>query len=323
MERLKNDIKNKSFQHVYLLYGDEDYLIKYYKTRLKEEIIGDDTMNYSFFQGQVSEVNEVIGTCDTMPFFSERRLVILEESGLFKSGDQMAEYIKALPDYVYIIFMEASIDKRTKLYKAINSTGSAVELKPYTGDMQLRWITGLLARDGKKMTVNDMKYLVSLTGDNMVNINSEIEKLISYVGDREVINGEDVSNIVTRQIGDHIFKMVAAMGERKQTEALSYYYDLLAKREPPYKILALVIRQFNLIVQAKELSEKRFLDKDIASKIGVNPYFVKEYISQGRKFDMDTLLRALNACAQADEDIKTGKMSDKLAVELLIVEFSK
>jgi len=324
MERLKSDIKNQQFQRVYLLYGTEQYLIKYYKKRLKDAIIGDDTMNYSFYQGQGVSAGEIIDIGNTMPFFSERRLIILEDTDIFKAGaEELSDYIKAAPEYLYLIIIESSADKRTKLYKTVNSTGSAVEIKAYTGDEQLRWITGMLSRDSKKMTINDMHYLVSLTGDDMVNISSEIEKLISYSGEREVITKEDIDAIVSRQIGDHIFKMVEAMGRRDQTRALEYYYDLLAKREPPFKILALITRQFNLILQAKELKQNRLLDKDIAAKIGVNPYFVKDYINQGNSFEIRTLIDALEACAQADEDIKTGKMGDKLSVELLIVEFSK
>lgn len=324
MERLKQDLKNQQFQRVYLLYGSEQYLIKYYKKRLKDAIIGDDTMNYTFYQGQSVPASEIIDIGNTMPFFAEKRLIILEDTDIFKSGaEEISDYIKSMPEYLYIIIIEPAADKRTKLFKTVNSVGSAVEIKAYTGDEQLRWINGMLARDSKKMTINDMHYLISLTGDDMVNISSEIEKLISYTGDREIVSRADIDAIVSRQIGDHIFKMVEAMGNRNQTKALEYYYDLLAKREPPFKILALVTRQFNLILQAKELKQKRLLDKDIASKIGVNPYFVKDYINQGNSFEIETLIKALEACARADEDIKTGKMSDKLSVELLIVEFSK
>ena len=324
MERLNQDIKNNNFQKLYLLYGSETYLRRNYMKSLKKAIIGDDDMNYSYFEGDGTDIKAFIELSETMPFFSDKRLIILENTGLVKSGgDELSEYLKQIPDYLYVIMVEAEIDKRTKLYKTFNSKGTAVEMNPLTGEKQAAWITGILSKSGKKMTVNDIGYLVSLTGDDMVNIQSELEKLINYVGDRQIINAGDAEQIVTRQIGDHIFKMVDAMGKRDQSQALGYYYDLLAKREPAFKILALVIRQFNLILQAKELSEKRYTDKDIASKIGVNPYFVKDYIRQGRNFDFDTLYRALEACAQADEDIKFGKMSDKLSVELLIIEFSK
>lgn len=324
MERLNQDIKNKQFQKLYLLYGSESYLRRNYMKSLKKEIIGDDTMNYSYFEGENTDIKAFKELAQTMPFFAERRLIILENTGLIKSGgDELAEFLKDIPEYLHVIMVEAEVDKRTKLFKTFNTKGSAVELNPLTGDKQAAWITGILAKNSKKMTVKDITYLVSLTGDDMVNIQSELEKLINYVGDREIITAQDADQIVTRQIGDHIFKMVDAMGQRDQTKALSYYYDLLAKREPAFKILALVIRQFNLILQAKELYEKRYTEKDIASKIGVNPYFVKDYIRQGKNFEVDTLKKALEACAQADEDIKFGKMSDKLSVELLIIEFSK
>lgn len=323
MERLNQDIKNKQFQRLYLLYGSESYLRRNYMKSLKNGIIGDDTMNYTYFEGKDTDVNAIKEMGETMPFFAEKRLIVIENSGLVKSGgDALAEYLKEIPDYLYIVMAEPEADKRTKLFKTFTSKGTAVEMVPLTGQKQKTWIAGMLSKQGKKMTERDIEHLILVAGDDMVNLQSEVNKLIDYTGDRDVVTASDVDEIVTRQIGDHIFKMVGAMGMRNQTLALKYYNDLLLRREPPFKILAMVARQFNLLLQTKELVSKRYTSKDIAAKIKVNPYFVKEYIEQAGKFDQETLRRALEACVRADEDIKYGRVKDELSVELLVVEFS-
>lgn len=324
MERLKQDLKNNNFRNIYLLYGEEAYLRKYYMKSLRNAIIGDDTMNFTYFEGKDTQVGAIRDLGDTMPFFSERRLIIIENSGLIKSGgDELAEYLKAIPEYLFVIMVESEIDKRTKLYKTLNSEGTCVELKPYTGQMQKVWISGFLKRFNKKMSDQDIEHLVTMTGDDMVNLESELNKLIDYTGDREIITAADADAIVTKQIDDDIFKMTEAMGHRNQPLALKYYYDLLAARTPAVKILVLVTRQFNQLLQVKELKALHYSSKDIASKVGIPPFFMNKYLAQAECFTLDQLQCALEACAQADQDFKTGRIKDVLAVELLIIEFSK
>lgn len=324
MERLKNDIKTSQFQHAYLLYGEEAYLRKYYKNALKAAIIGDDNMNYSYFEGKDTEPRAILDMAQTLPFFAQRRMILVENSGFFKSGcEELENLFLDIPDYLYLVFVEPEADKRTRLFKAVSSKGSCVQMVPFTGDKQKVWVSGLLKRYGKKMSERDIEYLLKLTGDDMVNIESEVEKLVDYTGEREIVTAKDAEIIVTRQIGDNIFKMVGAIGERNQKKALGYYYELLERREAPFKILSLIARQFNILLQVRELKAKRLAPKEIASEVSVPPYYINEYMAQASNFSEEELKAALGACVKADEDIKLGRMSDTLSVELLIVEFSK
>ncbi len=98
MQRLNQDIKTGQLNHIYLLYGEEAYLQKQYRDRLKAAIIGDDTMNYHYYEGKNLSVGEVIDQAETMPFFADKRLIVLENTGLFKSGgEELAEYLKNQP----------------------------------------------------------------------------------------------------------------------------------------------------------------------------------------------------------------------------------
>lgn len=324
MERLNQDIKNNNFSQLYLLCGPEDYLRKFYKNKLKNAIIGDDTMNYSYYEGKGISIPSIIDQAETMPFFAEKRLILVENSGLLKSGgEQLSDYLKNLPEYLYVIISDSEVDKRSGLYKTCKAKGTVVEFEPYKGPKMIAWVKGYLKKYGKVMNDRDIDYLVAMTGEDMTNLSNEIEKLVNFVGDRDVITAKDASIIVYKQIDDNVFKMIKAMGERKQTEALTYYYDLLANREPAFRILSLIVRQFNLLLQAKDLLRIRTPQKTIAEKIGVNSYYVGEYIHQAGLYERERLVEALEACARADEDIKSGKMTDILSVELLIVEFSK
>ena len=96
MQTLNQDIKEHSFKPAYLLYGEEEFLKNSYKNRLREAITGGDTMNYNYFEGKNLDVQEIIGLADTMPFFAEKRLILIEDSGMFKGGsggEVMAAYL--------------------------------------------------------------------------------------------------------------------------------------------------------------------------------------------------------------------------------------
>ena len=118
MQVLNQDIKNREFKQVYLLFGDEPYLISNYKKKLREAIAGDDTMNFNYFEGKNPDVKEIISLADTMPFFAERRLIMVDGSGFFKSAsEELVNYLPNMPDTVSFVFCESEVDKRNKLYK--------------------------------------------------------------------------------------------------------------------------------------------------------------------------------------------------------------
>ena len=130
MKCLNEDLKSGQFNNVYLLYGEEAYLKKQYKDKLRNAMLSpDDTMNYAYYEGKGTNVKEVIDLAETLPFFAERRLIILEDTGFFKNATaDLADYIKEMPETTAMIFVESEVDKRGKLYKAVQSKGRAVEL---------------------------------------------------------------------------------------------------------------------------------------------------------------------------------------------------
>ena len=245
-----------------------DYIKKQYRDRLKNAIAGDDTMNYSYYDSDNASVKDIIDVCETLPFFAQKRLVIMENTGFLKSSnDELADYIKHIPDYLVVVMVEKDVDKRNKVYKAVDSVG--------------------------------------------------------YCQGRDVVTVEDVEKVCATQTTSHIFDMISAIANKKQQQALDLYYDLLELKEPPMRILYLIVRQFNGILQVKDLMSRGISGKEIASKIGAAPFVVGKYQAQAKYFEMNTLLDALNECAKTEEAVKQGRLNDRLGVELIIIKYSK
>ena len=125
------------------------------------------------------------------------------------------------------------------------------------------------------------------------------------------------------QVQNKIFDMVEAVARKDQKQALDMYYDLIALKEAPMKILSLIARQFNMLLQVKEMRGKGYSEANIAAQTGLNAYYLKKkYIPQAASFELPQLKSALKKCVEADESVKTGKMSDIMSVELIIVGLS-
>lgn len=319
MQIINEDIKSGQFKPVYLLFGEEDFLKQSYKKKLKEAIAGDDTMNFNYFEGKGLDVKELISLSDTMPFFSEKRLILVEDSGFFKSAsEELAEYLPSMPDTTCIVFVEEAVDKRNRLYKKVKDLGHIAEMKRQDSAQLARWAAAILAQNGRKITAQTMNLFLERTGDDMELIRSELEKLISYTMGREVVTGEDVEAITTVQVTNKIFDMVNAIVTRKTRVAMDLYEDLLTLKEPPMRILFLIARQFNQLLMAKEMNSQGLDRGAIASKLKIPPFVAGKVISQAGAFSREQILSFVESCVEAEEAVKTGRLNDRLAVELLI-----
>lgn len=319
MQTLNQDIKTGEFKQIYLLYGEEAFLKNSYKNRLKEAIIGDDTMNFARFEGKGLDVDELIRLADTMPFFAERRLILVEDSGFFKSAsDALVQYLPSMPDTTILLFVETEVDKRNRLYKKVKDMGYAAELNRQDSAQLARWAGGILTREQKKITKHTMELFLSMAGDDMENIRMELEKLISYTLGREVITDEDVLAVCTVQVTNRIFEMVSAIVNRQPRKAMDLYEDLLTLKEPPMRILFLIARQFNQLLQVKDLMGKGMDKGTIASKLKIQPFVVGKTMPQARQFGREQILSYVEFCVETEEAVKSGRLQDRLAVELLI-----
>lgn len=324
MKTIDNDIKMGQLKNVYLLYGTEDYLKRQYRDKLKHALVEpDDTMNFSAYEGKDINPKELIDLSETLPFFKEKRMILVENSGFFKNScDDLAEYMSQVPESTCFVFVEEEVDKRSKLFKAASRAGSAVEFETPKEDMLVRWILGRIQREGKKITQSVMQLFLSKTGSDMENIDKELEKLICYTLDKTEISAADVEAICTGQTENKIFEMIDAISAKNQKKALDLYYDLLALKEAPMRILFLIARQFQNLLLIKSMSAKGYLAVSIAKTAGMPSFAVQKNLRQAGAFKINQLKEAIEDCGQAEEDVKTGRMADQLAVELLIVKYS-
>ncbi|MGN0333251.1 MAG: DNA polymerase III subunit delta [Lachnospiraceae bacterium] len=324
MKSINEDIKTGNFKSVYLLYGEEDYLKKQYREKLKKALISeDDTVNYTHYEGKGIATGELIDLAETMPFFAERRLIVVEDSGFFKNASpELADYIKTMPDTTCFLFVESEVDKRGKMFKAVKEKGRVSEMGRQDEKTLLYWVGAQIKREGKQIKESAAKYLLAKTGTDMENLEKELEKLFSYTLGRTEITVTDIDEICTTQISNKIFEMIEAVAAKQQKKALDYYYDLLALKEPPMRILYLLSRQYKLLFEVKELMKRGYDKSQIAKTAGLHPFVAGKYMKQCQSFSSLQLRAAMEEACEYETMVKTGRLNDVMSVELFIVKNS-
>ncbi len=324
MANITEDIKTGNFKPVYLIYGDEGYLREFNRKKLLKALVKEgDSLNFASFSGKDADINEIISLAQTLPFMAEKRVVLVKDSLFFKNAcEELTEYLADPGSDTVLIFDEENVDKRGKNYKAVEKLGGTFEAAEMKEADLKNWISVYFARHGKKIREATAELLISRAGKDMEQLSSEINKLIDYAGDREIIENEDIDAICTRIPADVIFQMIDAMAYKRQREAVGLYYELLSAKQKPVGILSLIERQFRILLIVKEMSDKKYSQEEIAQAAKVRPFTIRNYRNQAAKYSRQTMKMILNECAQAEADAKSGKIDELLAVELLVIRYS-
>ena len=158
----------------------------------------------------------------------------------------------------------------------------------------------------------------------MNSIDAELNKLISYAGEGGELKLEAVEALVSAKLENRIFDMMEALGHRDRRTALALYDELLQLKESPMKILVLLTRQFNLLLQTKILQERGAGPAQMTEMLGLKSGWVTgKYIQQAKMFSDQQLREAVEDCAKTDERIKTGLLDQTMGVELLLIRYSR
>lgn len=326
MNRIDEDIRKQEYSRFYLLYGEEDYLKRAYRDRLKKALVGDgdgDSMNLNVWRDRDLDLKELRQQAQTLPFFAQHRLIIVEDSGLFKKGGaELAQFLPSVPEETVIVFVEHETDAREKLFKEVKKLGVVLEMGRQKEEQLISWAVKRLSREGKQIQRSAVYLLMERAGEDMQQISNELEKLISYTADREAVMLEDVQAITPVRMENRIFDMIDAIGLKQQDKAMALYRELIFLRESPVKVLVMMGKQFERVLQVEELRALSYSQNAIADRLGMRSFIVRKALQQGSHFTQEELKAAIESCVRADERIKQGRMKDVMSAQLAILEIT-
>ncbi len=330
MQKLKKQISEKNFENVYLFHGEEEYLKALYLNKIEDKLeLGDMAMmNKDSYIGHSVEAREILDSISTLPVFTQYRLVVVKDSGLFVAGrknetDKLVEHFEELSSTTILIFVEENVDKRNKLYKTVNKIGSCVDFTSLKEADLIKWVEGLFKKNNLQIQRKVTLKILNTVNRNMNNIEIEVNKLVSFIEseDRE-LTIEDVNNICSKSLELKIFDLVSAIGKKDPVVALDIYNNMVLMKESPIMILSMIARQLKILLQCKYLKDLGYTNASISKELGLPSFVIKECVTQSKNFNKLELYKSIDRCLGIDVDIKTGNINDKLGVETLILEYS-
>ena len=338
-----NEIKKGNTAGIYLFYGEESFKKRYCRDILTRAVTNGSMMNCSAFEGKDINWQEVYDLSQTLPFFSAKRLLIIENSGRFKAGktsdgdqpddeggaragkdagDMIVKIMTDLPETTCLAFFEESAAKNKKIFRLAASKGVVCECGRDNEDTIINWLAKGFNGAGKKIRKSTLELMVSRIGLEYDKLRPEFEKVISFAGDREVIEDRDILEITSENTESRIFDMLTAICRKDVRTVLDKYYDLLANKEHPLYIMAMIRSQFRTMLQIKEMWEKHMSVAEISGTIGKPAFAVSRTVRNLDFFSRDQLLDILDEISETDRKCKSGEIKDQLGVELMLIKFS-
>jgi len=322
----------------YLFHGEDEFSRAEAVQKLKKRMGGDSAMadlNTTVLDGHKITLGELRHACDTIPFLTDRRLVIVE--GLLgalpaqgkrtgkKILDELVAYLPHLPPTTRLILVEhRRISQKHPVYQLAlaEKCGHIQEFVPPRQNALPRWITKRAERHGGQITPQAARELAAFVGNDLRLLDQEIAKLVAYTGGERPISVDDVHLLVSYAQEANVFHMVDALGRRDGRTAMRLLHQLLNSQKP-LSLLGMIVRQFRILVQVKELSERGLGQREIADKLKLHSFVVGKGLHQAQNFSMAQLEAVYDKLVETDVAIKTGRLDPVLALDLLVAGLSR
>ena len=327
---------------LYILSGQDDFSLGQSLEEIKRGI-GDQTalaVNTTILDGHEVTLDQLKTVCETVPFFTERRLVII--NGLMErfeprrkssrgkkttlSADQYDEhksftsYISTIPESTILVLIENVVGNNNPLLRELSDKAEVKSFPLLRNNNLRKWIKQRVSEEGGTISSQAVDSLAALLGSNLWIMSSEINKLVLFTSGR-CIEEEDVNMIVSSAQQSNVFAMVDAIIELKAGLAEQLLHQLLQRGVAPVYLLVMLSRQVNMIVRGKELMSQGKPGKEIQNKLGLASDFVlRKTLEQANKYSWERLKEVYRKLLEADLSIKTGKYNGELALNILTAE---
>jgi DNA polymerase-3 subunit delta len=329
------ELKEGIIAPVYLLFGEEDYLMEEVIKSLCRLVLGTGgrDFNWDYLDGEESGLDDVRAAVEMLPFGSSRRLVVVKNCPYFRRGkdtrkrkgqkEELVALLEGLPATTCLVFVaRGGVDQRQRAVQLIKKKGRLWEFPRLEGRDLANWISARVRRKGVKIAGGTASYLARIWVYDLNRLELELDKLASYVGEGGEICWEHIQLLVDPGIKENIFFLLDAVGKRQTRRALLLLNQMLAAGEPPLLLLFLLTQRLRIIGVVQVLDREGLNPREIASRLKQHPFVIEKALEQGKQFDRETIAACLEECLWADGQLKGGRLEPGLVLELLLLKIT-
>ena len=335
IENLEKDLKEKKLNSIYLLYGEETFLLETCLKKIKNNF-GELVAGINYIKIDEGNVNSLISDMETPAFGYEKKLIIARDTGLFKKDgrkkvqanseivNKISTYIeentKIIDESIVLIFIEKEADKN-ELYSGIEKAGiicNFEELKPAQITARIKAIC-----NAYKVNIdnNTIQYLIESVGCNMQDLINETRKQIEYAGEGGFITKQSIDLLCIKKLDSVIFDLTDSLGKKDISKALEVLNDLLYNKEPIQKILVTLYNHFKKLYFVK-ICEKN--NGNIINALNLKPnqtFLVSKYKGQASYFKEKELRKILEELINLDSNYKIGLIDINVGLESILCRY--
>jgi DNA polymerase III subunit delta len=296
-EKIIGEWKKKQFKPVYWLEGEEDFFIDKVVDYAEHNILSESeaSFNLTIFYGKDADWAQVFNSCRRYPMFADRQVVILKEAQQMRDIEKLEPYIEnPLPSTVFVVsYKEKKVDGRSKLAKLLKTKGEVLTTKKMYDSQLPEWTNEMVEAKGYSISQKGVLLLVDHIGNDLNCIDNEIEKMLVNLGNRKNITEDDIEKYVGISKEYNAFELQAAMVSKDLAKAMRIiqYFEANPKAAPIQLILPTLYNLFSKTYMIFGQNSKD--EKAVALNIGVNPWFVKDYMAAARNYGYQGVESAL------------------------------
>ncbi len=332
-KQIQLDLQFKSYQKLYIFYGEEDYLKEKYLKRLKKAIVDETFAEFNLIEFEGKGLNEemLIEAIEGYPAFAERKMIIIKDLDIYKPPSSLQETLPTilsdLPDYICLVFyydtIEYKPDKRTKLYGIINKIASVNEFGRMSENELITLISKYVRNAGKEISKETCQYLLFLCGNSITNLLTEIDKAISHSTLTE-IKKYNIESVCTRTLDAVVFDLTDYISVKKFDKAISVLNDLIAQKNTEVMLFSAVQRHIQRMYAAKLFMQTPDSNsKELMRLIGTGSSFYANKIQDmTRRISTEWLRKSIKICGETDIALKSSVADKVKIIEIALLQMS-
>jgi len=326
LKELQNILQAGTVPGLILLYGQESFFVEKGMLAVRDAVVTPENRDFNLtqFYGKDFVPNDVVEQARTFPVFAERRLVMIKNI-----HESRAEQLETLLDYVedpvpetVLLLTAEKIDARRKIFQLFKKNGVSIEFKKIYENQLPSFVRDLAKSSNLTLTAGALKLFCKRVGTNLAEVQGEMEKLIGYLGERDLADEADVAAIVSDTRIESIFDLTDAMGRGDRSTALTLLDRLLAEGQAPLMILAMMTRHFRQMWKISELLSQKVPQSELPRRVGASPYFLKGLMQQATRFDHRQYRQVFNRLLETDLALKSSGGEPSMQLEQLLLEIA-
>lgn len=321
---LLRDLNSGKLLPVYFIFGEDSFGVEEALAAIekKTSTLVESDFDKQVFQSEETTVSQVLDFAAAFPFGGGKKYILLKEFEKVKDKKSLTPYALSPSEFTILVIVSSGsiTGLASEPYKTLAAGGYLFEAKELKGAKLVNWVTELAVSRGKTLTHDNARLLMDISGEDRSALESQLEKIITYLGDENEIGIDAIRGLSTRLKEFTIFDLQNAVGRKDKAAALKIALNMFEKGAEPVYLIHMLTRFFTGLAKTGELLEKRVPDQSAARIVGTHPYYYKDYISAWRMYGVPGIITAAQSLLKADMTLKTTSADEKSLITILISE---